>query len=251
MLFTPIASRILRHLKSGEMRLPESALRDVPRNDALIDIDALDLPVQARMSEEYDLSYQDALLDSEVRQYFKIEYENDQPPSNSFEKVLARLEVDVACANETRPRRPILSPGFVRAIYKALSLPLVSRMVPGSAALMLIILLMGSNVSQLLRGTHEVYYSDPVDSSGVSYSIKMPVSVDNLERRLGERIDAPVSIDDLERRLGERIDAPPDYPPGPDVLDPFELKQPRQRHNSTLQQQQRQPVYLQPVEGPQ
>lgn len=234
MLFTPIARRILRHVRSGDTRLSESAFRDTSSDGVLIDSDALDLAVRERMSEEYDLSYQDALLDFEVRQYFNIEYGNTQPPSNSFETVLARLEGDVACTSETRPRRPILSLGFVRAIYRALSQPLPSRMVPGSVALMLIVVLMGSNVSQLLRGTDDVHYSDPGVSSVVTNSIRMPVS-----------------IDDLERRLGERIDAPPDYPPGPDVLDPFELRQPRQRHNSILQQQERQPVYLQPVEGPQ
>jgi len=184
--------------------------------------------------EEYDMTYEDAFLDAQVRQYFDAEYGHVQPPANVLGRVLSQVRIDEARVADTRPPRPIFSPAVLGALYRAFSKPIMSRMVPGGVALMMLVMV-GTNYL-LLKPDGEVQYND---DQTASHSVA----------HLGP---TTLSQSELELRIGERLDAPSDYPPGPDVLDSVELREPRQMRDARARiEQMRSEKYKIDMYGPQ
>lgn len=236
MLFSPVAIKILRRSKEALMGVHSARPASEPLliDNALVVEDAADIFAgpdadnpgcqielriydQSQTPQSGDVTYEDALLDAQARYFFSTEYSHSQPTEGVLNRVLMQIEVDAARVSDTRPRQLFFSPQAIGAIYGALTKPIVSRLVPGSVALLLLGVLMGSNVSQLLRGTPQVEESDAVYAPRVA--------------QLGP---TTLSRSQLELRIGEKLDAPPTYPPDSDLLDPVELMQPRQKRNYIL-----------------
>ncbi len=74
-------------------------------------------------------------------------------------------------------------------------------MVPGSVALMLLVVLLGSDISQILRGDsgllsqYDNNYSSPALFDQSPSNASETIRLLNLERKTGERFDAPLDYD--------------------------------------------------------
>lgn len=235
MLFSPVAIRILQRRREALIGLHSARpTSDITLTDGALVEDEADVFVgrdagdhgcqielrnydQSQTPQSGDVTYEDALLDAQARYFFSAEYGHAQPSEGVLSRVLTQMEVDSAPMSDPRPGRLFFSPQAIAAVYGALTRPIVSRLVPGSVALLLLGVLMGSNVSQLLSGTPQVEESDAVYTPSVA--------------QLGP---TTLSRSQLELRIGERLDAPPTYLPDSDMLDPVELGQPRQKRDYIL-----------------
>jgi hypothetical protein len=169
--------------------------------------------MQCQSPQDSDLRYEDALLDAQARHFFEIEYKHAQPSGDVFSRLLAQIESDRELASDIHPHRPILSHQAVKALYEALSRPIIGRLVPGSIALMLVVVLLGSDISQILRGEGEMLSQGEYNSSS-------PALFDQSPGNTSETI----RLHNLELKTGERFNAPLDYDPqDAGTLDPVEL----------------------------
>jgi hypothetical protein len=100
---------------------------------------------------DHDLSYEDALLDRQLRIFLKSEYGSAQPPSGIFLRVLRALDENFRAA--TRPRltaREAFNMMLSR-LYQRLLGPTMGRLVPGAVALALVIVMINANTNQFLQ----------------------------------------------------------------------------------------------------
>lgn len=120
-----------------------------------------------------DLTYKDALLDTQARLFFRSELGHAEPsdPQGAFGELLSKIEATLpatsGCAEvekaqpqrRTTPRHsPHLAnplrprPAFAQSLRAALSNSFAARVVPGGVALALILFVLGSNAAQLRGG---------------------------------------------------------------------------------------------------
>jgi hypothetical protein len=115
-----------------------------------------------------DISYEDALLDSQIRQCMAAEYSNVEPPPGVFARVVQAIHEDVEPNAKWRMRAaefiryaspatwvPAIPQSFgalVSALYRPLTGPAMARLVPGVVALTLVMAVMGAGTSHLVRG---------------------------------------------------------------------------------------------------
>jgi hypothetical protein len=131
-------------------------------------------PSRQDLCEAYDLSYEDALLDTQISRSLHSEFGALQPPANSFHRLLAAIDGK----RTARPAPPdtglagSIAPvwSFRRAAYGLITGPGVARLVPGGVALMLVLGVLGSDTTLLLpgnRGMHDLARPTPY-TAGVS-----------------------------------------------------------------------------------
>jgi hypothetical protein len=106
--------------------------------------------------EGFDRSYEEALLDLELRHFMRGEFVNIEPPEGSFELLQSRIqsqESNVACQTAEEPERIWMrgQPAATTRTVLALPLPSVGRFTSGLVAGVVLLLVLGSNASQLLR----------------------------------------------------------------------------------------------------
>jgi hypothetical protein len=104
----------------------------------------------AKRADENDVSYEDALLDLQLRNYFRAEFGVAQPPSGLFPRLLAAIrahERREAAIEPPRPRAALLS------LYRLLGAPAAGRLVSGGIAAAIMIAVLSSNSAHFLRGT--------------------------------------------------------------------------------------------------
>ena len=155
-----------------------------------------------------DLSYKDALLDAQARYFFSVEYKHAEPSPDVLNRLFAQIDTARPAANNMRPIRSGFTTPTATSIYRAFSQPLLGRLLPGSVAVMLLVMILGPNVSQMLRGGDSGLYVGPL--------YERTLTVQNGPERL------PVSS--LELMIGEQLDAPLEYnPQDASILDPVEL----------------------------
>jgi hypothetical protein len=117
-----------------------------------------------------DLSYEDALLDTQARLFFRSEPGSSSEsvdPSESFAKVMARIESHSRPnTKQVVPELPRLpaenesvqlplsgrsTPAFAQRLRRVVSGGTASRLVPNGVALLLLIMILGSDAAHLLR----------------------------------------------------------------------------------------------------
>lgn len=114
---------------------------------------------------ENDLSYEDALVDTQARLFFRADLDQAglRDPSVTFGSVLSRIERHQRAAlqahsgaQRARVSGPALvtsaGSGFLSSLKRALAGALVTRIVPGGVALLFAVTVLGSDVAQWLHG---------------------------------------------------------------------------------------------------
>ena len=99
-----------------------------------------------------DLSYEDALFDSQMRHFFRSEFGDAEPPSEIFSKVMLaiRHSQEADRAFSTRPLDTWRA--LIGTACRALAGPAVARIVPSGVALTMMVTLLGSHLPQMLGG---------------------------------------------------------------------------------------------------
>lgn len=109
-------------------------------------------------ADEYDRTYEDALLDLQIRSFLRAEYAK-QPPPSTFHKlmqVITRSTLAQKPATQQFTRTAILSPSFFRsapaALYRVAARFNVGRSISGSLATLLLVAVMWPNMMHALNG---------------------------------------------------------------------------------------------------
>ncbi len=148
-----------------------------------------------------DLTYDDALLDTQLRLFFYSEFRNADAPEGTLDRVLQTIEqhhAKEARAKATFPSLPSSSLSgathALQALRGVLTGPTVARIVPGGVALMLVLASLGPNLSQILNGdTGSRYFNSPssvvseIETEYDAYSAVSRMAEKKLSERLGER----------------------------------------------------------------
>jgi hypothetical protein len=159
---------------------------------------------------ESDISYEDALLDSQLRAYFRSEYGTAHPPSRVLPRLLAAIrahERGETTASATRPVAAFLS------LYQALHTSAAHRMVSGAIAAVLLIAILSSNSVQLLRGTAVSSVDEvvgPTPSAVMNSRADFELATTRDDRyvmRLPSIPSEPAFYDAVERRVPPRIES--------------------------------------------
>lgn len=166
---------------------------------------------QARLR---DLSYEDALLDAQLRLFLRAEYEDVQPPEGQYNQVTHII----AQRSHVEPRPRLLTP-LLRGriyVYRKLTGPVLARLAPGGVALALLLMVLGTNASVMLRGDRGVLYG--------SYDSSAPTPVaEELRQPLFNKAGNPEVMQPfVPQRSAEEV-----Y-----IYDPVELHQPASRRNT-------------------
>ena len=120
-----------------------------------------------------DFSYEDALLDSQIRAFMQDEYRQVAPPEGIFQRLTRVLRNETVTQQVTAiSRRERIFVG----LYRAFSGQTLSRMVPGGIAVaVLIVVGIGSSTSSLVRsGQLGALMSSTPESTQVVSTIFMP-----------------------------------------------------------------------------
>jgi hypothetical protein len=91
-----------------------------------------------------DLSYEDAILGLEIRNFMLSEYGFAQPPYGVFQRVMRAIEESLAPS-----RRASSEPWAVR-FFRVLNGGVAGRLLPGAVALAIVFMVFGSNSGRLL-----------------------------------------------------------------------------------------------------
>jgi hypothetical protein len=90
---------------------------------------------------DHDLSYDDALLDSQLRRFYRIEFGQIEPPKGAFLKVLDAIELCLGASSDLKSRcERGLSHTFMSA-YSAFMEPYLARLASGGVAVALLFIL--------------------------------------------------------------------------------------------------------------
>lgn len=157
-----------------------------------------------------DLDYEDALLDLELRNYFRMEYGLAEPPSHVYPTLLAAIRAHERGLDTPETSRPVAA--FV-SVYRALRTATAHRLVSGGIAAALLIAVLSSGSADFLRGTavsllrEESTPTPTVQPVGKS-ALELATLRDN---RYVTHITSPAAdpdfYDPAERRLPVRADA--------------------------------------------
>jgi hypothetical protein len=163
-----------------------------------------------RNDAEPDISYEDALLDSQLRAYFRTEYEAAQPPSGVLPRLLAAIRAHERGENPASATRPVAA--FL-SLYQALHTGAAHRIVSGAIAAVLLIAVLSSNSTQLLRGTAVSSVDEvisPTPSAATNSKADFEVAINRDDRyvmRLPSIASEPAFYDAAERRVPPRIES--------------------------------------------
>lgn len=115
-----------------------------------------------------ELSYEDALLDAQLRLFMRADFKGVEPPSGQYAQVERLISQDKEADNSLilpslPSSSPFLPPSDLPAspfrasrpsgrFYRLLTAPASVRLLPGGIALALMIMVLGANVSPMLKG---------------------------------------------------------------------------------------------------
>ncbi len=159
---------------------------------------------------EPDMSYEDALLDSQLRAYFRTEYGTAQPPSGVLPRLLAAIRAHERGENPASATRPVAA--FL-SLYQALHTSAAHRMVSGAVAAVLLIAILSSNSVQLLRGTAVSSVDEfisPTPSAVMNPRADFELATNRDDRYVMHPPSVssePAFYDAVERRLPPRIES--------------------------------------------
>ncbi|MDQ3929830.1 MAG: hypothetical protein M3328_11895 [Chloroflexota bacterium] len=123
-----------------------------------------------------ELSYEDALLDAQLRLFMRAEFDGVEPPAWQYAQVERLISQDketdgsliLPSLPSSTPFLPALTSDLPASpfrvsrpsgrFYRLLMGTASSRLLPGGIALALMMMVLGANVSQLLRGEFSVLY---------------------------------------------------------------------------------------------
>ena len=131
-----------------------------------------------------ELSYEDALLDAQLRLFMRADFEGVEPPAGQYAQVERLISQDKeADGSLLLPSLPFSSPFLPPSdlptspfrgsrpsgrFYRLLTGTASSRLLPGGIALALMMMVLGANASQLLRGAPPTPVVDVVDIGDAS-----------------------------------------------------------------------------------
>jgi hypothetical protein len=102
---------------------------------------------------EIDLSYEDALLDSEIRHSLRAQYGNQEPPGRAFHNLMRAIEEGENQKSEVRNQKSAIpTGGTLSGLFAGFSR---ARVLSGGVAMLLILSVLGGNLSFLITGDHE------------------------------------------------------------------------------------------------
>jgi hypothetical protein len=137
---------------------PAKRISLYPSSDDLAPLDN-----SSRDDELNDLSYEDALLDTEARLFFMSEAKRSEvpDPSASFAKLLARIEspAPVATPREVVTPQFARKPGLAQALRGVVTGTAASKLMPAGVALLLLVTVLGPSIAQ------RVLPQDPVQAN--------------------------------------------------------------------------------------
>ena len=108
---------------------------------------------------EHDLSYDDALLDSQLRRFYRIEFGQIEPPKGAFLKVLDAIELCLGASGKLRSRcEQDVSHAF-KSAYSAFMEPYLARLASGGVAVVLLSIVASAGGVPLLDTRHDASLS--------------------------------------------------------------------------------------------
>jgi len=111
---------------------------------------------------DHDLSYDDALLDTQLRRFYRVELGQIEPPKGVFLKVLDAIEICLGAPDELRSRcERELSHAFTSA-YRAFMESYLSRLASGGVAVALLFILASAGGVPLLETGQDATLSDAI-----------------------------------------------------------------------------------------
>lgn len=99
--------------------------------------------------DEHDVSYEDAIFDLQLRNFFRAEYGQVEPPPRAFPRLLAAIRAHERGQAVQEAPRPIAA---MLSVYRALRTTTAHRLVSGGIAAALMIAVISSNSASFLRG---------------------------------------------------------------------------------------------------
>ena len=156
---------------------------------------------------ECDLSYEDALLDLQLRQYFKSEYGFTEPPARVWPRLIAAVHAHERGQATLEASRPIAA---LASIYRALRTTTAHRLVSGGIAAAVMVAVLSSNSAQFLRGTAVSFVREeamPTPSAIVSGRDAIELATERDNRyvlHLFTSSNDPEFYDPAERRMPAR-----------------------------------------------
>jgi hypothetical protein len=145
-------------------RISRHGRDSIEENSALFPTHSANASIGMCQPSDNDLSYEDALVDTQARLFFRSELGDTDPadPSRTLKALMARIEKERNFAGEeikSIPAGPVSAPvpvsgvvnGFLSSARRAISGALVSRIVPGGVALVLLLSVLGADIAQVLR----------------------------------------------------------------------------------------------------
>ncbi|HEX2053190.1 MAG TPA: hypothetical protein VHJ78_05605 [Actinomycetota bacterium] len=103
------------------------------------------------LAEDRDHRYADALLDREIRRSLHAEFDDAAPPEGTFRKVLSAIQsTNMPAGRAQRCSFKGASPLVERA-YRAVTGPRAAYVMRGGVAMVLLLMAIGMNASQMLR----------------------------------------------------------------------------------------------------
>jgi hypothetical protein len=143
---------------------------------------------------DHDLSYEDALVDTQARLFFRSELGREVPtqPSLAFASLLERLEetapatsiaaVDPVSVAERQENSAERGTGTRGRLKRGLSGSLVSRLVPSTVALLLVVMALGTDLASYLRPEGRPDGMRTFGESGSGSSLTVQQELDLLRR---------------------------------------------------------------------
>jgi hypothetical protein len=156
---------------------------------------------------EHDLSYEDVLLDLQLRQYFKAEYGVSEPPARVFPRLMSAIQAHERGRVTPEASRPVAA--FV-AIYRVLRTTTAHRLVSGGIAAALMIAILSSNSAHFLTGTAVSFVREeatPTTNTPITGQIAFTIATERDNRYLSHvpiTGNDPEFYDPAERRMPAR-----------------------------------------------
>jgi hypothetical protein len=160
-----------------------------------------------------DLSYEDALLDIQLRNFFKAEYGAAQPPSGVFPRLLAAIRAHERGEEPSGITGPVAA---FMSLYRVLQASSTQRLVSGAVTAALLVAVLSSNSVHFLTGTAVSFVDSevsPTPSAAVQAKSDFDLATNRKDRYVNHLSDTlpyvasePAFYDPVERRVPQRDD---------------------------------------------
>ncbi|MFL5735293.1 MAG: hypothetical protein ACJ78Q_19210 [Chloroflexia bacterium] len=147
--------------------------------------------------EVHDTSYADALFDTDARSRLRSDFAGIEPPPGVYSHVLAAIRAAEASNAELAAPTPALKPAALSrvfpAFHRAVTGPILPRVIPGGVAVLLALAALAPNAQQALQGDRQLQ-----QPAGISVTAPAPSTGDLLGSRiaLNPDHDHPLTVEE-------------------------------------------------------